>query len=218
MLSQLSTGTLQTGIQAYAEKQREITPDAMEYINDVFKRLTAICPAWKQAFSTTEELNAVKQEWITGFYDSGIRSKAVVDYALSKLRESGDAFIPPVGKFIGWCREGNLPEGTKNSLESYKEVCAYQCLPREQRQPYGLSPEVWHTLNNLGDIPNWRQMEKIKHKKYWEEEHERTLERLRNGQPLDEAPPPRRAIEKTHTPLNKSAAIEQLKKLREGLK
>lgn len=190
----------------------------MEYINEVFKRLTAICPAWKQAFSSTEELNSVKKEWITGFFDSGIRSKAVVDYALSKLRESGDAFIPPVGKFIGWCREGNLPEGTKNCLESYKEVCAYQCLPREKRQPYGLSPEVWHTLNNLGDIPNWRQMEKMKHKKYWEEEHERTLELLRNGGRLDEAPPPRQAIEEIKEPLNKKKAISAIQAMRESLK
>jgi len=203
---------------AYADKQREITPEAADYINDVFKRLTAICPAWKQAFASTEELNSVKKEWITGFFDSGIRSKAVVDYALSKLRESGDAFIPPVGRFIGWCREGNLPEGTKNSLQGYKEVCEYQCLPREKRQPSGLSPEVWHTLNNLGDIANWRQMDKLKHKKYWDEEHEITLELLRNGGVMDIAPPPRQAIERQKKPLDKTKAISRIQAMREQLK
>ena len=149
---------------AYAEKQREITPDAAEYINEVFKRITAICPAWKQAFSNSEELAAIKKEWMTGFFDSNIRSKQSVDFAMSKLRDSGEAFIPPVGRFIEWCRDGAMPEGTKNTLQAYKEVIAYQCLPREKRQPSTLSQETWHTLNNLCDLAGWRHMDKMKHK------------------------------------------------------
>ena len=85
-------------------------------------------------------------------------------------------------------------------------------------QPYGLSPEVWHTLNNLGDIANWRQMDKIKHKKYWEEEHEVTLELLRNGGTMDIAPPPRPAIERDKKPVDKQKAISRIQAMREQLK
>jgi len=200
------------------------TPQDRDLISGIFERLSSACPAWKQSLAglpvneAQAVLNQTKRDWLNAFMENGINDSRLINYAFSKLLNDPNPFMPTVGMFIGWCQEGNIPEGTKNSLESYKEVCAYQCLPREKRQPYGLSPEVWHTLNNLGDLANWRQMEKIKHKKYWEEEHERTLERLRNGEPLDEAPPPRQAIEKTHTPLNKSAAIEQLRKMREGLK
>ena len=202
----------------YAEKQREITPDAAEYINEVFKRITAICPAWKQAFSSSEELSAIKKEWMTGFFDSNIRSKQSVDFAMSKLRDSGEAFIPTVGRFIGWCRDGAMPEGTKNTLQAYKEVCAYQCLPREKRIPSTLSQETWHTLSNLGDLAGWRHMEKMKHKKYWDEEFEVTIEKLRNGEPLDIAPEPRAAIERIKTPLDKENAISQLRAMRESIK
>lgn len=190
----------------------------MEYINDVFKRLTAICPAWKQAFSSTEELNNVKKEWITGFFDSGIRSKQVVDYALSKLRDSGDAFIPPVGKFIGWCREGNLPEGTKGCLDSYKEIQGYLILPSESRKLKGLNPEVYHTLHNLFDFYAFRHADQKKAIKMWSDEHEKTLEIMRNGGPIDEAPEPRKSIENNRTPLDKTKAVSQLQKMRESLK
>lgn len=217
MLDQLSTGTLPTGAMAYASKQRDITPEAAEYINEVFTRLTAICPAWKQAFSSTDELNAVKKEWITGFYDSGIRSKHVVDYALAKLRESGEAFIPPVGKFIKWCREGSLPEGTKDSLASYKEIQGYLAMPLESRKRSGLNPEVYHTMHNLGDFYAFRHADKKRALEMWTQEHERTLESLRNGESLAEAPPPRVAIEKTHTPIAKEAAISRLQEMRKQL-
>jgi hypothetical protein len=201
----------------YANKQREITPEAGEYINEVFTRLTAICPAWKQAFSSTKELNAVKKEWITGFYDSGIKSKHVVDYALAKLRESGEAFIPPVGRFIAWCREGSLPEGIKGCLDSYKEIQGYLALPLESRKLSGLNPEVYHTLHNLGDFYGFRHADKKRSLEIWTQEHERTLETLRNGGQLAVAPPPRVAIEKTHTPIAKEAAISRLQAMRSQL-
>ena len=210
--------------EAAAESKADDTQQDRQVVSYIIHKLQAICPAWQQSLAGMGEdekaqlLKTIKREWLNSLMAANINDQRIIDYALGQVKVSGNPFMPTIGQFIGWCREGNVPEGTKNCLESYKEVCAYQCLPREKRQPYGLSPEVWHTLNNLGDIPIWRQMEKIKHKKYWEEEHERTLERLRNGQPLDEAPPPRPAIEKTYTPLNKSAAIEQLKKMREGLK
>lgn len=163
-------------------------------------------------------LNQAKRDWLNAFMENKINDMKLIDYAFSRLLADPNPFMPTVGQFIGWCKEGNIPEGTKNCLESYKEVCAYQCLPREKRQPYGLSPEVWHTLNNLGDISNWRQMEKMKHKKYWQEEHERTLELLRNGGRLDEAPPPRQSIEEIKEPLNKKKAISAIQEMRESLK
>lgn len=202
----------------------EDTQQDRQVVSYIIHKLQAICPAWQQSLSGMSQdekaqlLKTIKREWLNSLMAANINDQRVIDYALNKVKESGNPFMPTIGQFIGWCKEGNIPEGTKNCLESYKEVCAYQCLPREKRQPYGLSPEVWHTLNNLGDISNWRQMEKMKHKKYWEEEHERTLELLRNGGRLDEAPPPRQSIEEIKEPLNKKKAISAIQAMRESLK
>jgi hypothetical protein len=61
-------------------------------------------------------------------------------------------------------------------------------------------------------------MDKLKHKKYWDEEHEITLELLRNGGAMDIAPPPRQAIERQKKPLDKTKAISALQKMRESIK
>ena len=110
-----------------------------------------------------------------------------------------------------------IPEGTKTPLQAYKEISQYQCLPSKERKPQNVSREVWHTLVNLQDLHAWKHMEKEKHKKYWDAQYEETLELLRTGQSLEEAPPERQTIEKKGTPLNKQKAISALKKMREGL-
>lgn len=163
-------------------------------------------------------LNQAKRDWLNAFMENGINDMRLIDYAFSKLLADPNPFMPTVGQFIQWCYEGNIPEGTKTAFDAYKEVCEYQCLPREKRQPYGLSPEVWHTLANIQDIHSWRQMEKKKHKEYWFDEYERTLQTLRDGGPLHEAPPPRQAIENKRTPIDKEKAINSLKAMREQLK
>jgi len=196
VLKQLSTGTLLTGAEAYVNKQRSISLEAQDYINDIFKRLSAICPAWKQAFSSTEEINAAKEEWITGFYDAGISSKSSVEYALGELRKSGEAFIPPVGRFIDWCHEGNLPAGTKSVDESFKEIVTYNCLPLARREPHKLSRETYNTFRNLEDIYAFRHMPEKKARDYWEAEHLHTLQTLKDGGALHQAAEPKAYIEK----------------------
>lgn len=204
--------------------EQEDTKQDRSVVNYIIHKLQAICPAWQQSLAgmaedeKTQLLKTIKREWLNSLMSANINDQRIIDYALSQVKASGNPFMPTIGQFIGWCREGKVPEGTKNSLQSYKEVCEYQCLPREKRQPSGLSPEVWHTLNNLGDIANWRQMDKLKHKKYWEEEHEITLELLRNGGAMDIAPPPRQAIERQKKPLDKTKAISALQKMRESIK
>ena len=162
--------------------------------------------------------NQAKRDWLNAFMENQINDMRLINYAFSRLLATPNPFMPTVGEFIAWCREGAIPEGTKNSLQSYKEVCAYQCLPREKRQPCTLSQETWHTLNNLGDLAGWRQMEKMKHKKYWDEEHELTLEKLRSQEPLDVAPEPRAAIERKKEPVNKSAVASRIQAMRESMK
>jgi hypothetical protein len=106
----------------------------------------------------------------------------------------------------------------KNGLQSYKEVCSYQSLPREQRQPSTLSPETWHTWNKLCGSIGWRHMDKLSKKRRWEEEHELTLDKLRSQEPLDVAPKPRAAIERTKQPASKETGASHLQAMRESIK
>jgi len=222
----LATLTTQIGkAEALAEKQQtEDSEQDRKIINYIFHKLQAICPAWQQSLAGMSHdekeklLKTQKREWLSSLMAAGINQRHVIDYALNCVKESGNPFLPTIGQFIGWCREGSLPEGILTPHKAYKEVTEYQCLPREQRKPQGLSPEVYHTLVSLADIHAWRHMSKDKHKEYWESEYQRTLELLRAGGQLKQAPEPVKSIEKTHTPMNKDKAINELRAMREALK
>jgi len=211
--------------EALSEKvTTEDTQQDRQVVSYIIHKLQAICPAWQQSLAgmgpdeKAQLLKTIKREWLNSLMAERISQQHVIDFALDKVKQSGNPFMPTIGQFIAYCHEGSLPEGTKTAFDAYKEVCEYQCLPREKRQPYGLSPEVWHTLANIQDIHSWRQMEKKKHKEYWFDEYERTLQTLRDGGPLHEAPPPRQAIENKRTPINKEKAINSLKAMRDQLK
>jgi hypothetical protein len=221
-LSQLKT--IISKADAIEEAKANESSADRDLISGIFVRLQSACPAWKQSLAglgqdeAQQVFNQAKRDWLNAFMENQINDMRLINYAFSRLLATPNPFMPTVGEFIAWCREGAIPEGTKNTLQAYKEVCAYQCLPREKRLPSTLSQETWHTLSNLGDLAGWRHMEKMKHKKYWDEEFEVTIEKLRNGEPLDIAPEPRAAIERIKTPLDKENAISQLRAMRESIK
>jgi len=49
----------------------QVTPQTAEVVNDLFRRLRGIFPAWRQAWPSTEALGAAKAEWLTEFADAG---------------------------------------------------------------------------------------------------------------------------------------------------
>lgn len=206
-----------------ATSKQEDTEQDRKIINFIFHKLQAICPAWQQSLAGMAQgekeqlLKTIKREWLNSLMAAGINDRRTIDYALNRVKEAGSPFLPTIGVFLGYCEEGDLPVGIKTPEESYKEVCDYQCLPREQRQPSGLSPEVWHTLSNLGDLHSWRHMTEAKHKQYWLDEYKITIKHLKDGKPLNEAPPPRTAIENKPTPTNKDDAISRLRAMRDQL-
>lgn len=206
-----------------AVRGNQDTEQDRKIISFIFHKLQAICPAWQQSLAGMAQgekeqlLKTIKREWLNSLMSAGINDQRTIDYALNRVKEEGSPFLPTIGVFLRYCEEGSLPAGIKTPEQSYKEVCEYQCLPREKRQPSGLSPEVWHTLGNLNDLHSWRHMAETKHKQYWLDEYKRTVKRLKDGRPLDEAPPPRKAIENKPTPTNRVDAISRLKAMRDQL-
>ena len=166
------------------QKAYQDSEDDRKVINYIFHKLQAICPAWQQSLAGMAQdekeqlLKTQKREWLDSLMMAGINQRHIIDYALNQVKASGNPFMPTIGQFLGWCAEGNIPEGTKSPHEAYKEICQYDCLPREKKQPWGLSPEVYHTLNQIGrNIFEWQRMNKEKHKKYWEDEYQKPLDR-----------------------------------------
>ncbi|MGK9617102.1 replication protein P, partial [Salmonella enterica subsp. enterica] len=72
----------------------DITPQTVEVVNDLFRRLRGIFPAWRQAWPSTEALDAAKAEWIKEFADAGIRTLEQIEFGIQKCRKLKKPFAP----------------------------------------------------------------------------------------------------------------------------
>lgn len=84
----------------------QVTPQTAEVVNDLFRRLRGIFPAWRQAWPSTEALDAAKAEWIKEFAEEGIRTLEQIEFGIQKCRKLKKPFAPSVGEFIAMCVPG----------------------------------------------------------------------------------------------------------------
>jgi len=91
--------TQQTG-----QTTSSISKGDIDFINELFKQLTAIKPAWKNAFENKAQIGESKKQWIKGFIESGINDPSMIEVGLSEARRDPNDFMPSVGRFIEWCR------------------------------------------------------------------------------------------------------------------
>jgi hypothetical protein len=81
----------------------QVTPQTAEVVNDLFRRLRGIFPAWRQAWPSTEALDSAKAEWIKEFAEAGIRTLLQIEFGIQKCRKLKKPFAPSVGEFIAMC-------------------------------------------------------------------------------------------------------------------
>ncbi len=217
LYQQVSISTQLTISQELKQGRVHLSDDAKRYNNDIFKRVIAICPAWKQAFSTKEAAQDMRREWLIGFADAKGITSETIEYALSRLRKRGNPFMPSIGEFLAWCDEGRLPAGTKNEEKSFLEVIAYNRRPRKRREPSELSAETYHTLTVIDGF-YFRGLNTGKAEEYWSKHHKQTLECMKNGQPLNIAPPPAEKIEYIKEPSRRLVGIDAIKTIKAGLR
>lgn len=101
---------------------RPVTPQTAEVVNELFRRLRGIFPAWRQAWPSTEALDAAKAEWIKEFADANIRSLEQIELGVQKCRKLSRPFAPSVGEFIGMCVAGPEDFGMPLAAAAWMEA------------------------------------------------------------------------------------------------
>ena len=100
----------------------QVTPQTAEVVNDLFRRLRGIFPAWRQAWPSTEALDAAKAEWIKEFADEGIRTLEQIEFGIQKCRKLKKPFAPSVGEFIAMCVPGPEDFGMPAAADAWIEA------------------------------------------------------------------------------------------------
>jgi len=99
-----------------------VSLETAEVVNDLFRRLRGIFPAWRQAWPSTEALAAAKEEWIKEFADEGIRTLEQIEFGIQKCRKLKKPFAPSVGEFIAMCVPGPEDFGLPASADAWMEA------------------------------------------------------------------------------------------------
>lgn len=99
-----------------------VTPQTAEVVNDLFRRLRGIFPAWRQAWPSTEALDAAKAEWIKEFANVGIRTLEQIEFGIQKCRKISKPFAPSVGEFIAMCTPTAEDFGMPTAADAWMEA------------------------------------------------------------------------------------------------
>jgi hypothetical protein len=155
-----------------------ISLDTAEVVNDLFRRLRGIFPAWRQAWPSTQALAAAKEEWIKAFADEGICTCAQIELGLKKCRKLSKPFAPSVGEFIALCSPGpedvGMPPPAGAWLEALKGTYSHEGV------------KIAAVVTSLFDLRNARQDDKGLRQRF-DHHYAIVLRRAQAGEPLDGA-------------------------------
>ena len=154
----------------------QVTPQTAEVVNDLFRRLRGIFPAWRQAWPSTEALDAAKAEWIKEFADEGIRSLEQIEFGIQKCRKLKKPFAPSVGEFIAMCVPGpedfGMPSVAGAWMEALMETYSHEGV------------KIAAVATGLFDLRSAKQEDKGLRQRF-DHNYAVVIRRAQEGQPLD---------------------------------
>ncbi|AVX90010.1 Replication protein P [Pseudomonas koreensis] len=154
----------------------QVTPQTAEVVNDLFRRLRGIFPAWRQAWPSTEALDAAKAEWIKEFADEGIRTLEQIEFGIQKCRKLKKPFAPSVGEFIAMCVPGpedfGMPSAAGAWMEALMEAYSHEGV------------RIAAIATGLFDLRSDKQEDKGLRQRF-DHNYAVVIRRAQEGQPLD---------------------------------
>lgn len=154
----------------------QVTPQTVDVVNDLFRRLRGIFPAWRQAWPSTEALDAAKAEWIKEFAAEGIRTLEQIEFGIQKCRKLRKPFAPSVGEFIGMCAAGpenfGMPAPADAWLEALMGIASHEAV------------RIAASATGKFDLAKASQNDKGLRERF-ERNYEIVLRRAQSNQPLD---------------------------------
>lgn len=93
----------------------------IKVVNQLFKELMAICPAFQHAWPKEEDFINAKRQWMIAFKDEGINSIEQLKKGLQGVRSSTLPFVVSVGAFIALCKLTPEDIGAPPARDAYLE-------------------------------------------------------------------------------------------------
>jgi len=103
-------------------------------INNLFIRFDAVFPAAIHTLKDNGTLGSAKYEWMLALIENGVTSAEQLEQGIKMARNSGDTFLPPMAKFIKWCKPSHEDIGAPCVDQAYNEACqkSHPCYGEEK--------------------------------------------------------------------------------------
>ena len=184
---------------------RRVPEQARQMIDKIFENLTASCPVLLTI--SKEQLEILKQQWILGFAENGVKTLEQVKRGMSAVRAKANGYLPSVGEFVSWCNDIDYHAlGLPTEDELIKRLKSFGGYARydEHKFKYRSKAEYW-LLSTL-------------HNKYWNRREEDLLnaapkalkdaaEKVKSGYEFPEIPV---AIEHKYTQLSQEKTLAHI--------
>lgn len=123
---------------------RRVPDQARHMIDKIFENLTASCPILLTI--SREQLEILKQQWILGFAENGIKTFEQVKRGMAAVRAKQNGYLPSVGEFVAWCNDIDyhalgLPTA-EELIQRYKNYMGYARFNQHEFK-YQSKAEYW---------------------------------------------------------------------------
>lgn len=186
---------------------------AEKLIDRVFEQLIASCPTLLTVQS--EQLKILKQQWILGFAENGIKTFEQVKRGMAAARAKTNGYLPSVGEFISWCNSYNNHElGLPTQEELEARLQKYFGYAKEPHNFKFRSRAEYYLLKTIYDgygKKKWEDCQKAMPKILAE-----VVEKARTGFEFPQIPELLEQKPKVISPDVAKNGIEKIKKIMKG--
>ncbi len=92
-------------------------------INMLFRTLTSIFPAFRQAWPSEPDFQDAKKEWLKAFIQADITDVYQIKEGVNAFRLMQNPFVPSPGQFIALCKPSRISLGIPSTNEAYRIAC-----------------------------------------------------------------------------------------------
>lgn len=183
-------------------------------VNNLFAELQACFPAWRQTFTSKSDIDAAKRAWTRGLIEAKITSDRQLQWGLAKARRSESAFWPSIGQFIKWCQPDPEDFGLPSPEQAFREA-SRNSHPVAANSRWS-HPAVYVAARELGAF----ELSNLPRDKSWpifERAYSIVVQRVLNGENLDNQIPKALPERPTPRPADPAVARQHIERLKNML-
>lgn len=184
--------------------------DTARIVNELFKTLTAIFPAFKNAWPDNETFSQAKAEWVKAFEEVNLHQIEKIKLGVKRYRLLAKPFAPSPGEFISMCNPTAEDMGFPSVHMAYKEACDRRMELEDKIWTHAVVKQAWsdtgsHELKSLSQKDSYPMFKR---------NYEIAIKKFLNGELMTPAP---KAI-KHYKPSTPEVARSALRELLNSLK